>query len=87
MIADRPEMLFGCRDAAPSMKQMRARYRFLATLTAGVLVLVAVRECALELGLSVSDGERATQLCSLHGRAAHDDCVGTAGFDDRDVAS
>ena len=41
VLAGFPRSLFGCRDAAPSMKQMRARYRFLATLTAGVLVLVA----------------------------------------------
>ena len=41
VLAGFPRSLFGCRDAAPSMKQMRARHRFLATLTAGVLVPVA----------------------------------------------
>ena len=36
-----PRSLFGFRDAAPSMKQMAARYRLLAILAAGVLLLVA----------------------------------------------
>ena len=35
-----PRSLFGFRDAAPSMKQMTARYRLLAILAAGVLLLV-----------------------------------------------
>jgi hypothetical protein len=36
-----PRSLFGFRDAAPSMKQMAARYRLLAILAARVLVLVS----------------------------------------------